>query len=106
VLDEGRDASESGRCERGDQVMVDYVGTLAATGEEFDRSDGPFRFNLGYGEVIKGWEEGVIGMRCDETRRLTIPPKLAYGKRGSPPEIPPDATLVFEVTMLRFEPVG
>ena len=80
--------------------------TLAATGEEFDRSDGPFRFNLGYGEVIKGWEEGVIGMRCDETRRLTIPPKLAYGKRGSPPEIPPDATLVFEVTMLRFEPVG
>ncbi len=51
-------------------------------------------------QVIKGWDQGVAGMRKGEQRRLTCPPKLAYGKRGSPPEIPPDATLVFDVTLL------
>lgn len=60
--------------------MVDYVGMFVVMGEEFDCLDGLFWFNFGYGEVIKGWEEGVIGMRCDETRRLTITLKLAYGK--------------------------
>ena len=104
VLKEG--IEESPRCGVGYQVMVDYVGTLAATGEEFENTLGePFLFNLGYGEVIKGWEEGIVGMKCEEQRRLTIPPKLAYGKRGDPPDIPGDATLIFDITMLRFEKI-
>jgi FKBP-type peptidyl-prolyl cis-trans isomerase len=54
---------------------------------------------VGGGEVIKGWDQGVLGMRVGEQRRLTIPPKLGYGKRGSAPEVPPDATIVFDVTL-------
>lgn len=103
VLREGFE--ESGRCQLGDNCYVDYEASLAETGEVFERSKGPFQFSIGYGEVIKGLEQGVSGMKVDETRRLTIPPKLAYGKRGSPPEVPGDATLVFEVTMLKFEPL-
>ena len=103
VLQEGFE--ESGRCQLGDNCYVDYVGSLADTGEVFESSNGPFQFSIGYGEVIKGLEQGVSGMKVNERRRLTIPPKLAYGKRGSPPEVPGDATLVFDVTMLRFEPL-
>ena len=55
---------------------------------------------MGAGEVIKGWDVGVMGMRPGEQRRLTIPSKLGYGKRGSAPDIPPDATLVFDITLL------
>ena len=58
-----------------------------------------FTFTLGAGEVIKGWDAGIEGMRVGQRRKLTIPPKLGYGKRGSPPEIPGDATLVFEVQL-------
>ena len=65
-------------------------------------SDENFRFDVGGGEVIKGWDQGVIGMRPGEQRRLTIPPKLAYGKRGSAPDIPPDATLVFDITVVQI----
>ena len=82
----------------GDTIRVKYKGRLL-DGTVFDAAPS-FTFELGGGEVIKGWDEGCAGMRVGEQRRLTVPPKLGYGKRGSPPEIPPDATLVFDVTYL------
>lgn len=84
----------------GDKVDVKYVGTLASDGSEFDRS-AHIHFTLGEGEVIKGWdrEGGILGMRVGERARLEVPPSLGYGKRGAGPEIPPDATLIFEVTL-------
>lgn len=75
-----------------------YRGALE-DGTEFDAAS-RFEFTLGAGEVIKGWEVGVRGMRVGGKRRLTVPPKLGYGKRGSLPEIPPSATLVFDVELL------
>lgn len=87
--------------ERGDEVDMSYVGTLASDGSQFDAAKS-FKFTLGAGEVIKGWDQGVAGMREGERRRLTVPPKLGYGKRGSPPEIPGDATLVFVVELRRI----
>lgn len=76
------------------------VGTLL-DGTKFDSAD-EFSFELGAGDVIKGWDKGFQGLRVGERVKLTIPSKLGYGKRGSPPEIPPDATLVFDVTMKRI----
>src|SRR5688572_8010310 len=82
---------------RGDSVTVHYTGTLE-NGEEFDSSRGgdPFPFKLGGGDVIEGWEEGVVGMREGGTRKLIIPPDLGYGESGYPPVIPPNSTLIFE----------
>ena len=85
-------------CGPGDTVDMAYVGTLLDGGAQFDRA-AHFKFTLGAGDVIKGWDLGVAGMREGEKARLVVPAKLGYGKRGSPPEIPPDATLVFEVTL-------
>lgn len=81
----------------GDTVDMAYHGTLE-DGSTFDKA-AHFKFTLGIGEVIKGWDQGVAGMRVGEKARLTVPAKLGYGKRGSPPEIPGDATLIFDVTL-------
>lgn len=99
TLREGREGGAL--AERGDEVDMSYVGTLASDGSQFDAAKS-FKFTLGAGEVIKGWDQGVAGMREGERRRLTVPPKLGYGKRGSPPEIPGDATLVFVVELRRI----
>jgi peptidylprolyl isomerase len=84
-------------------VTVQYVGVLYKTGKQFDASwnDGsgqPVQFSLA-GGVIKGWTEGIPGMRVGGRRELIIPPSLAYGKKGSPPKIPPNSTLVFVIDL-------
>jgi FKBP-type peptidyl-prolyl cis-trans isomerase len=82
----------------GTEVTVGYEGTLEATGEVFDKA-GKFTFLLGAGEVIKGWDKGVLGMRVGGKRKLVVPPKLGYGAKGASPEIPPNATLLFTVKL-------
>jgi len=89
----------------GDHVIVHYTGTLT-DGTKFDSSvdrGEPFDFGLGAGQVIKGWDQGVVGMKKGGKRKLTIPPELGYGKQGSPPKIPPDATLVFEIELIGIQ---
>lgn len=83
-------------------VSVHYTGTLE-NGTKFDSSldrGEPIQFVLGSGQVIPGWEEGIAGMKIGEKRKLIIPYKLAYGEQGSPPVIPPKATLIFDVELV------
>ena len=87
----------------GKQVSVHYRGTLTS-GKQFDASydrGQPFSFRLGSGQVIKGWDEGVAGMKEGGKRKLTIPPHLGYGARGAGGVIPPNATLIFEVELIK-----
>ena len=100
VKGKGRAAKE------GDQVEVQYVGVLYDGGTEFDASwnrNEPFPFELGAGQVIPGWDEGVAGMKEGGRRMLIIPPDKAYGPEGQPPSIPANATLVFVVDLLKVE---
>jgi peptidylprolyl isomerase len=91
----------------GDTLTVHYAGVTFSTGEEFDaswNSGEPFRFPLGQGKVIQGWDRGLVGMRRGGRRMLTIPPELAYGSAGQPPAIGPNETLVFVVDLLAIAP--
>jgi FKBP-type peptidyl-prolyl cis-trans isomerase FkpA len=90
----------------GDKVRVHYTGTLM-NGKKFDSSRDhgtPFDFTLGAGGVIKGWDEGVVGMKVGGKRRLVIPAALGYGENGSPPNIPENAGLKFEIELLEINP--
>lgn len=89
----------------GDTVRVHYTGTLMS-GKKFDSSrdrDEPFEFKLGAGSVIKGWDEGVVGMKVGGKRKLVIPYDKAYGEAGHPPNIPPKAALKFDVELIEIK---
>ena len=88
---------------KGSIVEVHYVGVSHKTGNQFDASwdrGDTFKFGLGKGQVIRGWDEGVAGMKVGGRRRITIPPDMAYGKRGAGGVIGPDETLVFVVDLI------
>jgi FKBP-type peptidyl-prolyl cis-trans isomerase FkpA len=99
-------AGTGAEAKAGDTVSVHYTGWLASNGKKFDSSldrKEPFDFKLGAGMVIKGWDEGVAGMKVGGKRKLTIPSKLAYGERGAGGVIPANADLVFEVELLKIK---
>jgi peptidylprolyl isomerase len=96
-------AGTGAEAKAGDTVTVNYVGVLYKGGKEFDASwkrHETFSFALGKGQVIKGWDQGIVGMKVGGRRELIIPSELAYGKTGSPPTIPANAPLVFVVDLL------
>ncbi len=106
TIDIIKESTTGEKISNGNVAVVSYVGMLE-DGTVFDASknhgDGSFSFPLGGGRVIKGWDEGVLGMRVGETRKLTIPAELGYGAQGVPGVIPPNATLIFEVTLLAIK---
>lgn len=91
-------AGSGPQAQRGKNVQVRYEGRLVKSGSRFDK--GTIKFRLGLGEVIRGWDEGVMGMLRGERRRLLVPARLGYGSRGAPPAIPPNADLVFDVELV------
>ena len=99
-------AGKGTRAKAGDMVSVHYVGVLFDNGKQFDSNwetrtepGQPFRFTIGGGQVIEGWERGLIGMREGGRRKLIIPPRLAYGAQGYPPDIPANAALIFDIDL-------
>ncbi|KAL9622790.1 MAG: hypothetical protein Q9160_002909 [Pyrenula sp. 1 TL-2023] len=90
---------------KGDRVGVRYIGKVADSGKVFDanKKGKPFSFKVGSGEVIKGWDIGIIGMSVGCERRITVPASLAYGSKGAPPDIPPNAKLQFDLKMLELK---
>ncbi|KAH9226254.1 hypothetical protein K456DRAFT_1878047 [Colletotrichum gloeosporioides 23] len=105
------DVTQAVECERktknGDKVNMHYRGTLQSNGQKFDASydrGTPFSFKLGSGQVIKGWDQGLLDMCIGEKRTLTIPPELGYGNRGMGP-IPAGSTLVFETELIGIDGV-
>lgn len=91
------------KSKKGDLLHVQYTGTFE-NGEEFDSSgDRTFTFTLGSGQVIKGWDQGLIGMCVSEHRKLVVPPYLAYKEEGVPPTIPSNSTLIFYVKLIKIE---
>lgn len=100
-----KDLREGGgpAAKNGDLVAVHYAGYLR-DGTQFDSNvkSSPFTLTLGKGQVIKGWDEGLVGMKAGSERRLIIPPDLAYGQRGYPPRVPENAELTFNVQMVKI----
>jgi FKBP-type peptidyl-prolyl cis-trans isomerase FkpA len=99
---EDLDTGTGATAQNGQKAKVHYTGWLT-NGQKFDSSkdrNDPFEFTLGAGQVIKGWDEGVAGMKVGGKRKLTIPPSLGYGARGAGGVIPPNAELIFEVELL------
>ena len=97
VLGDGAEAKA------GDSISAHYVGVAHSTGEEFDASwnrGAPLDFRLGVGQVIKGWDDGIVGMKVGGRRKLTIPANLAYGDRGAGGSIKPGETLIFVVDLV------
>ncbi|CAN5441734.1 hypothetical protein BH10ACT11_BH10ACT11_18800 [soil metagenome] len=102
IVDGDGEAAKSG-----DMLTVQYVGVDYETGKEFDASwdrGQPFPFTLGGGQVIPGWDKGLVGMKVGGRRELTIPSDLAYGAQGQPPAIGPDATLIFVIDLVSIDP--
>jgi peptidylprolyl isomerase len=90
----------------GDTIDVQYVGVAQSTGKQFDASwdrGQPFTFPLGQGQVIPGWDQGIVGMKVGGRRQLVIPPDMAYGAQGAPPDIGPNETLVFVVDLKKIQ---
>ncbi|KAJ2062567.1 peptidylprolyl isomerase fpr3 [Coemansia sp. S146] len=104
VIVETKTEGAGAPAKKGQRVGMYYIGKLT-NGKVFDQNTKgkPFWFRLGAGEVIKGWDTGIIGMKKGEERRLTIPGPMAYGSRGAPPDIPPHATLVFDIRLVEFK---
>lgn len=106
LVSEDLEEGDGDAAEAGDLATVEYVGVDYETGEEFDSSWGdpePFQFQLGSGQVIPGWDQGVEGMKVGGRRQLVIPPGLAYGRQGDPPDIAPNATLVFVIELVSVQ---
>lgn len=107
LVTEDVEVGDGAEATEGATLVMDYVGVAASTGEEFDASFGgpdPFEFQLGAGNVIAGWDQGIVGMKVGGRRQLVIPPDLGYGEAGSPPAIGPNETLVFVVDLLSVTP--
>ena len=103
LIIEDIETGSGAEAEKGRRISVHYTGRLA-DGSKFDSSldrGQPFEFKLGAGQVIRGWDEGFSGMKEGGKRKLTIPPEMGYGARGAGGVIPPNATLVFEVELLK-----